>query len=122
MSTSDVWGTGFTHAPGNDSVGTVLSWHYYCWLFTTGQDPVTNDTIPEFDRVFCDDWQINDYFSIVEKESDRLNSGGPSFLTEFGECLFVDPVTHHKNVDVCRPPLYASDRHFESWTYSETAL
>ena len=50
------WGTGFTHVPGGSDYRdrSVLSYHYYCFLLSV--DPVPgNSTVPEFERVVCDD-------------------------------------------------------------------
>lgn len=116
MSTSGVLGTGFTHPPGNDSMRTSLSWHFYCWVLNFGVDPVKNDTIPAFYKVFCDDWQLNDYFNIVKFDSKKLG-GGPTFLTEFGTCVYKDPVSQKINVDDCKATLDATDVHIQSWTY-----
>jgi endoglycosylceramidase len=116
MSTSGTFGTGFTHPPGNDAKGTILSWHYYCWVLQNGEDPIKNDTVMEFYRVFCDKWQINEYFDTVEKDTKRLG-GGPSFLSEFGVCVYIDPITHDRNIDECKPALIISDSRLTSWTY-----
>jgi hypothetical protein len=116
MSTSGTFGTGFTHPPGNDAKGTSLSWHYYCWIYETGLDPVSNGSIPELYRTLCDHLQLDLYFNTVDSDMKRL-SGAPSFLSEFGYCVFRDSVTHAENAEECKPILDAADRYLTSWTY-----
>lgn len=116
MSNGTFFGTGFDHPPGHDAKGTALSWHYYCWLLNIDKDPVTNDTIPTFVKQFCDQWQLNDYFETVEFDLKRFG-GGASFLTEFGVCIFRDPVSGKINLDECKAAMDAADKYLVSWAY-----
>jgi hypothetical protein len=117
MSTKDPLSTGFDHAPGNDIHTTALSWHYYCWLYDVVPDPIRNTTLPIFDKVYCDEWQLNDYFFNLNSLADKLG-GAASFLTEFGTCMFpIKNRTHDYNTYECERTLKECDRHFQSWTY-----
>lgn len=119
MSNKQLLGTGFDHPPGNDAQRTALSWHYYCWIIQINNDPLKNGTYPVFDKVFCDDWQLNDYFRSVEIEVATNLGNSPSFLTEFGTCsIKVNGSDPHKfNIDECKVILKAADNHMQSWTY-----
>jgi endoglycosylceramidase len=114
------FGTGFTRPPGSDPHTTVLSWHYYCWLLNFAQNPLTeNGTYPQFDRVACDNIQLEISYSAVKLDEIALG-GGPSFQTEFGICAFpVNPSNDESqlNTDECESILNAADRYLQSWTY-----
>lgn len=116
MSNTTTFGTGFDHAPGHDPATTSLSWHYYCWVLNFDPNPIQNDTYPQFFRQVCDSWQLNLYFEIVEADLTRLG-GGVSFLTEFGVCIFYDPISKKINLDECKATMDAADRYLVSWTY-----
>lgn len=119
MAHEGVLGTGFDHPPGNDSKGTVLSWHYYCWLLefqaTNNINPLVNDTLPNFSRYFCNEWQLNTYFDVVESDMKKLGDGA-SFLTEFGWCAFPETNGTY-NLEACEAMLNGCDQHFQSWTF-----
>ncbi|CAF0798530.1 unnamed protein product [Brachionus calyciflorus] len=119
VSSKDVIGTGFDHAPGNDTSGTALSWHFYCWLLDLDPNLSINGTFPDYVRQICNDWQLNAFFKAVDDESKKLG-GSASFLTEFGICIFRDSKTGKLNLDACKYVLDASDEHFQSWTYWES--
>jgi endoglycosylceramidase len=116
MSNEEAWGTGFDHAPGNDIAGTSLAWHYYCWIINVDPDPLRNDSLPQFIRGICDDWQLPLYFETVRNDLNRIG-GGTSFITEFGSCNFNDPVTGQLNLDECDSIMSAADKNFVPWTY-----
>lgn len=59
---------------------------------------------------------MNAFFKTVKDESKKLG-GSASFLTEFGTCVYQDPITQQINLDNCKFVLDASDFHFQSWTY-----
>lgn len=113
MSNKQVLSTGFNRPPAYDPLGTVLSWHYYCWLFNVDPNPLINGTYPEFVREFCDVWQLNDYFKTITKDLKQL--GSTSFLTEFGGCTFS--FQGYTNTQECRYILNYTDSFFTSWTY-----
>lgn len=81
MSNKQLLGTGFDHPPGNDPTRTSLSWHYYCWIIQINSDPLKNGTYPFIDKVFCDDWQLNDYFRTIQADVATNLGNGPTFLT-----------------------------------------
>ena len=116
MSNKSAVGTGFDHHPGHDSERTVLSWHFYCWLLDVDTHPIINGSYPDFAHKFCDDWQLETYYDVVEEDLNRIG-GGASFMTEFGTCDFPAGSTEPKNQDECRYILDAGDAHFQSWTY-----
>jgi len=116
MSNNEVIGTGFDHAPQNDVNRTVFSWHYYCWLLDVDQNPVVNGSLPTFVKTFCEDWQLKTYFKTVANDM-QLIGGGASFLTEFGTCVYHDPITHQVDTEECQNVLNAGDEHFQTWTY-----
>lgn len=60
-------GTGFTHVPGGDTYRnrSVLSYHYYCIVFSLAPVP-GNESIPVFERVICDDVEGPDVFKSVK--------------------------------------------------------
>lgn len=109
----NIWGSGFNRPPGNDTNGTVLAWHYYCWLLQFNANPLVNGSYPVFDRVFCDDLQR--YFAFYAIQQDRQLLGSASFLTEFGVCDFGFNGT--QNTQECEYILDSTDKFFESWTY-----
>lgn len=119
VSSKDVIGTGFNRAPGNDSSGTALSWHFYCWLIDLDPDVLKNGSYPSFVKEICNDWQLSSFFKAVDDESKKLG-GTASFLTEFGICAFRDRVTHKINLEACNYVLDGSDTHMQSWTYWES--
>lgn len=119
MSNGSAFGTGFDHPPGHDKIGTAFSWHYYCWLLNFDTDPIHNDTMPVFVKQLCDSLQLNLYFETVETDLKRFG-GGASFLTEFGVCIFKDPVSGKINLDECKAAMDAADRYLVSWTYWES--
>jgi hypothetical protein len=119
MSSKKIPGTGFNSPPGNDPKRTALSWHYYCWLIDLDHmKPLINGSYPDFVHAICDDWQLNDYFDVVEEDMVKLG-GTASFMTEFGMCDFPVPGTNNEiwNQDMCQFILDKGDDHFMSWTY-----
>ncbi|CAF0879721.1 unnamed protein product [Adineta ricciae] len=79
------FGTGFSHVPGGDDYRdrSVLSYHYYCIILSLIPIP-GNSTVPISDRVVCDKIEGPALFRSIQ--SDVLQLGGGSFLTEFGGC------------------------------------
>lgn len=116
MSNKSDWGTGFDHPPGNDSYGTSLAWHYYCWIINVDPDPIRNESLPDYIRGICDEWQLPLYFETVRNDVIRLG-GGASFITEFGTCNFNDPVTGKLNLEQCSIVMDGADKYFVPWTY-----
>ena len=116
------FGSGFTHVPGNDRSRTVFTWHYYCWLLQFNGNPLVNGTIPKFDRVLCDNIQLEVSFESVFIDLFKLGAG-PSFLSEFGVCSFSDPTRPGVlNTDECEAILDANDRYMQSWTYWDSCF
>ena len=73
------FGSGFTHVPGGEAYRdrSVLSYHYYCIFLSL--DPVPgNATIPDFERVICDDIEGPSVF-----ESVRVRIIKVHYCTEF---------------------------------------
>jgi hypothetical protein len=101
-----VKGTGFFRAPRSDPTSTSFAWHFYCWLWNI---PQSFDR--KFERAFCKDWQLTDFFNVVEQVR-RNVGGGPTFMTEFGLCL-----RNWTNTDRCKFVLDAADAYFTSWAY-----
>lgn len=95
-----VLGTGFSETPGNDPSMSVLSWHYYCWVFDN-----TNVSVQVCDRV-----QGPQCFRAVQDDLKRLGCGG--FLTEWGLC---DPSDQY-GLEECNFVMELADQHFMSWT------
>lgn len=114
------FGTGFNRPPGNDRQTTVFSWHYYCWFLNFKQNPLINGTYPELNKIICDDIQLKISFESVKLDMLELG-GGPSFLTEFGECAFRRDDSSF-NVDECNAILDQSDRNFQSWCYWDSSF
>jgi len=99
--------TGFTHVPGGSMYQnmSVLSWHYYCWIFNPD-----NMTEPEW--IFCDDMEGPDFF--YQRTIDINKLGGASFLTEWGAfCNGVTPDGHRE----CDWVMSEADNYLVSWTY-----
>lgn len=115
---SSTFGTGFSRAPMNDSSGTVLSWHYYCWVFALTWNPKwPNGTYPDDQKFFCHQVQQKLVFQAIVDTRDHLKS--PSFLTEFGGCAYYFNVNNKTvfNAEECEYILNSADRGFDSWTY-----
>jgi endoglycosylceramidase len=104
-------GTGFTHVPGGNDYRnrSVLSYHYYCIILSLVPVP-SNDTIPVFDRVLCDDVEGPALFRSVLNDLTQL--GGSAFLTEFGGCH--GSPTCDEQLDW---GLTAADQFFQSWAF-----
>ncbi|RNA13991.1 glycoside hydrolase subgroup catalytic core [Brachionus plicatilis] len=109
------FGTGFKRPPGYDYQTTVFSWHYYCWFLNFKENPLINGTYPELDKIICDNIQLKISFESVKLDMLELG-GGPSFLTEFGECAFRKD-DNEFNLDECKAILDQSDKNFQSWCY-----
>ena len=125
MSNKQLLNTGFDHPPGHDPTRTALSWHYYCWIIQINSDPLKNGTYPFIDKVFCDSWQLNDYFNTIQADVATHLGNGPTFLTEFGICSILvpdQPDPHKFNNDECKYILNSTDAHLQSWTYWDENL
>jgi hypothetical protein len=66
--------------------------------------------------VLCDQIQLEASFESVR--IDLYNMGaGPSFLSEFGVCTFVETDGKTRNLEECEAILNANDKYLQSWTY-----
>eukprot|EP01116_Phalansterium_solitarium_P023997 TRINITY_DN8650_c0_g1_i1.p1 TRINITY_DN8650_c0_g1~~TRINITY_DN8650_c0_g1_i1.p1 ORF type:complete len:444 (-),score=146.12 TRINITY_DN8650_c0_g1_i1:257-1588(-) len=102
--TWDVSPVGFDHVPGGAKFvdRSVLSWHFYCWIFDNNMKPV--------DWTLCNSLQ-GDFFDVRKGDVKRL--GGAGFLTEFGLCDATSP----DGIRECTSVMEAADRHLDSWSY-----
>lgn len=106
-----IMGSGFSHVPGGDKFKdrNVLSFHYYCWV--TGVD--NKEIFPFWMRELCDKLFYPDVLDSIQKDIE--DTGGGSFLTEFGNCeAGPDNSTEYQE---CLSVLTESDNAFVSWTY-----
>jgi endoglycosylceramidase len=106
------FGTGFTHVPGGDDYRdrSVLSYHYYCIVLSITPPVPGNESIPEYDRVLCDDVEGPALFRSVQNDLAQL--GGSAFLTEFGGC--DGSPTCDEQLDW---GLDAADQFLQSWAF-----
>eukprot|EP00055_Hartaetosiga_balthica_P013711 m.71469 g.71469 ORF g.71469 m.71469 type:complete len:487 (+) comp8350_c0_seq1:211-1671(+) len=104
-------GSGFEHVPGGEENKnmSVLSFHYYCWMYDIPGDPTT------FKKVVCDDFLGPQVFDAVRNDIATL--GGSSFLTEFGATT-CDP--SQGNATQCKFILDQCDSHKVSWIHWPT--
>lgn len=97
--------------PGGDDYRnrSVMSYHYYCLILSLAPIP-SNSSIPIIDRVLCDDIEGPALFRSVQ--NDLIQTGGSSFLTEFGGC---------ENSPICDEQLdwglMAADQFLQSWAF-----
>lgn len=86
-----------------------MSYHYYCLVLSLAPLP-SNRSIPVIDRVLCDEIEGPALFRSVQ--NDLIQTGGSSFLTEFGGC---------ENSPVCDEQLdwglIAADQFLQSWAF-----
>ncbi|XP_078663338.1 endoglycoceramidase-like [Branchiostoma floridae x Branchiostoma belcheri] len=104
-------GSGFAHVPGGSAYRnrSVLSYHYYCWLFQEGQP------YPPYKKIFCNEILGPKLFSAVQEDLKTL--GGGSFLTEFGLCRPNASDPSFSDTVECRFVLEKVDSLLQSWTY-----
>lgn len=105
-------GSGFSSVPGGDAFRdrSCLSYHYYCWALTGNQ----HSHYKTFTRSICDKELGPQVFSAVE--ADISQTGGSSFLTEFGLCD-PDGSSNSTATVECTFIMQQADQHLQSWTY-----
>jgi len=111
-------GPGFTAPPGGAQYlnRTAMSWHFYCWALGYSSDQ-------EFDPVLkavCDDFLGPLVFNTVDARAAELD-GSATMLTEFGECSPSYDHPDYQGTIVCNMVLDLADKHFQSWSYWDTA-
>lgn len=105
-------GSGFSRVPGGDRFRdrAVFSYHYYCWFAGVYND----NPFPKWLRSICDHMFFPKVLQAVLKDTQQ--TGGASFLTEFGQCK-ATAAHNTTEYQECLSVLNHSEESMVSWTY-----
>ena len=105
-------GSGFSEVPGGPAYAnrSALSYHYYCWWLSQGDEPM-----PALEKKTCDGLFGPKVFETVAHDIKRL--GGASMLTEFGAMVPNATLPRSTNTEEIRAVTGLADAHLQSWTH-----